>query len=131
MRCWILFLSLCFTFCCYSQEDIKLKRRYFGQYKGEIPAYQAAFKSDIIDVSEAEISILLEKNQSITITIGNRTLNGTFIVLFKANNYYLLDATMEGQQAKERILVYKRGRKIAREGLFPQPLAELKRSRGK
>ena len=75
-------------------------------------------------VSSSAIYIELEK-EKITITIGNNQLTGTYTVMFKAKKYFLIDARIEGQLATERIMVYKRGRKLSRIGMYPQPVTEL------
>jgi hypothetical protein len=38
-----------------------------------------------------------------------------------------LDCRMDGQLAGERIVVYNRGKRISRDGLFPQPSSFLDR----
>ncbi len=108
------------------QKEITLKRKYLGKYKGEIPSYNIDTGEKIMKVSATAIYIEIGKGE-IWITIGNNKARGTYKVMFKAKDYYLLDCKMEGQLATERIMVYKRGRKISRDGLFPQPLSNLKK----
>lgn len=107
-----------------SQKEIKLKRKYFGEYTGLIPAYRMDVGDEVIEVTSAPIYINIQK-ESITINIGQNSLHGTYTVMFKAQTYYLLDVKVDGQIANERILVYKRGKKISRDGLYPQPVTEL------
>lgn len=130
MRITLIILFLVSCFFGYGQEEIELKKRYLGSYKGTIPAYQVTVDLSIVEVSETPIYVHLMKDE-ITVTIGNRTLTGTYTVMFKANDYYLLDATMEGQLATERILVYKRGKHISRDGMYPQPVTELNKFNGR
>ena len=111
-----------------AQKEISLKKRYLGKYAGTIPAYKLDAGDEVLQVSSSAIYILIEKN-SIDVTIGNRSITGTYNVMFEAKKYYLLDAKIKDQLANERIMVYKRGRKIARDGLFPQPFSELKKKR--
>lgn len=113
-----------------AQKEIKLKRRYMAKYEGVIPAYSMGSALEVVDVDETPITITIGK-KVIYATIGDRKLQGTYVVMFEAATYYLLDATMEGQMANERILVYKRGKKISRDGMYPQPLADLKKKRKK
>lgn len=107
-----------------AQEQIDLKRKYFGKYQGTIPSYKMGSSLDVIDVGETAIYVTIAKDE-IAVTIGNRKLYGTYEVMFMAKKYYLLDAKIKGQLANERILVYKRGRRISRDGLYPQPVTEL------
>ena len=50
-------------------------------------------------------------------------------VMFEAQKYFLLDVKIEGQLATERIMVYKRGKKLSRDGMYPQPVTELRKKK--
>jgi len=125
---WIIILLLIVPLGASAQKKIKLKRKYLAKYEGVIPAYSMGSALEVVDVEETPITITIEKSL-IYATIGDRKLQGTYVVMFEADTYYLLDATMQGQMANERILVYKRGKKISREGMYPQPVTELKKKR--
>jgi hypothetical protein len=125
---WIIVLILVFPFALNAQKEIKLKRKYMAKYVGVIPAYSMGSALEIVDVDETPITVTIGK-EFIYTTIGERKLQGTYTIMFEADTYYLLDATMTGQLANERILVYKRGKKISRDGMYPQPLADLKKKR--
>ncbi len=109
-----------------AQKPAKLKRKYFGKYKGTVPAYEMNTGRDLIQVSETPIMLLLSKGQ-VSMTVGSRNRIGTYEVMFKTSNYYLLDVTMDGDVVSERLLVYVRGKRISRDGMYPQPVAELKK----
>lgn len=125
---WLIVFILIFPFAVSAQKVIKLKRRYIAKYEGVVPAYSMGSALEIVDVDETPITVTIGK-EFIYTTIGDRKLQGTYVVMFEADTYYLLDATMNGQMANERILVYKRGKKISRDGMYPQPLADLKKKR--
>lgn len=125
---WMFFIMLIFPFALSAQKEIKLKRKYLAKYEGIVPAYSMGSALEIVDVDETPITVTIGK-EFIYTTIGDRKLQGTYEIMFEADTYYLLDATMSGQLANERILVYKRGKKIARDGMYPQPLADLSRKR--
>ncbi len=108
------------------QKELSLKRKHFGKYKGEIPSYNIDTGEKIMKVGATAIYIEISKND-VWITIGKHKTHGVYSVMFKAQSYYLLDCKMDNQLATERIMVYKRGRKISRDGLFPQPLSNLKK----
>lgn len=110
------------------QKEITLKRKYLGNYKGTISDYKLDTGNEIIAVGDAPIYIELTKDD-LTLTVGTRSTKGTYKVMFEAKTYYLVDAKMEGQLATERIMVYKRGRHIARDGMYPQPVTDLKKFR--
>lgn len=109
-----------------AQKKIELKRRYLGSYEGTIPGYKVESSQDILDVSPALIQIEIGKNQ-VELTVGGNTLYGTYEIMFEAKKYYLMDVTVEGQLATERILVYKTGKHLSRDGMYPQPVTELKK----
>ncbi len=113
---WIVAFLLIVPFGLTAQKEIKLKRKYLAKYEGVIPAYSMGSALEVVDVDETTITITIGK-EFIYTTIGDRKLQGTYVVMFEADTYYLLDATMSGQMANERILVYKRGKKIARDGM--------------
>ncbi len=121
--------KLLFCFCLLplflsAQKPIELKKKFFGTYVGEIPAFQLDSGKDLLDVDQTIMKAVIESN-NITFTIGNRALNGTYEVLFEGKKYFLLDCVIENQLAGERIVVYKKGNKISRDGLYPQPSAFL------
>ncbi len=107
-----------------AQKEVTLKKKYFGAYKGTIPSYKMDTGGDVIEVSSSAIYINITADD-ITISIGNNALHGTYNVMFEAQHYYLLDVSIDGQLASERVMVYKRGKKLSRDGLYPQPVAEL------
>lgn len=117
----ILFVSLS-----WSQKEISLKRKYFGKYKGIISSYTYKEANKLIEVSETTIYVDLFKEE-IRIKIGANEMTGSYVVMFEANDYYLVDAKMEGSIVTERIIVYKKGKRIGRDGVYPQPVSELMR----
>lgn len=121
----ILFLS-CVSLVSFGQQEISLKKKYFGKYRGTISAYQYESDNRLINVAESEILIDLFKEE-ITIKIGKNENRGSYEVMFEADDYFLVDAKMEGVLATERILVYKKGKKLGRDGMYPQPVCELER----
>lgn len=109
-----------------AQKEIQLKRKYFGNYQGIVPSYTLGSAINVVDVEESTIQIILTKGE-IAVTVGNRKMYGTYEVMFQADKYFLLDAKMTGQLVNERILVYKRGKRISRDGLYPQPVTNMKK----
>lgn len=110
----------------FGQKEINLKRKYMKSYSGIVPSYSMDVGDNIVEVTATPISIEIEKD-SVFFKIGQNKFQGTYTVMFEANKYYLLNAVIDGQLANERIMVHKRGRTISRDGLYPQPMAELKR----
>lgn len=124
---WIVFVLLFVPLMASAQKQAKLKRKYFGKYRGTIASYEIEVGTELVKVSETPIYVTIERDNQVAIVIGNNKLYGKYDVLFKADSYYLLDCKMQGQLASERILVYKRGKHLSRDGMFPQPVTELKK----
>ncbi|MDG2465100.1 MAG: hypothetical protein P8M61_08435 [Crocinitomicaceae bacterium] len=107
------------------RKSIKsIKRKYYGTYEGQINGYKFDAGDKLVEVNPIPIQIEINVGY-LTIQIGKLTTRGDFEVLFEADDYYVLDATMENQSVGERIVVYKKGKKISRDGLYPQPSALL------
>lgn len=126
MRKLLLYLSFCISFSALAQKPIMLKKKFYGSYEGEIPAYTLDVGTDNVDVAAVAIKIKLE-GDSVHITVGQNALHGVYHVLFEGKNYFVLDCRMDGQLAGERIVVYNRGKRISRDGLYPQPSSFLDR----
>jgi hypothetical protein len=120
----VLFLFLILGNFCFSQSKLSLKKKYYGSYKGEIPSYSFNTNDTIIDVSATLINIKISAKE-IVFEIGKNAFVGSYNVLFEANNYFLLDCIIPNQLATERVMVFKKGKKISRDGLYPQPMAFL------
>ncbi|MDP4866867.1 MAG: hypothetical protein NWQ47_01160 [Crocinitomicaceae bacterium] len=107
-----------------AQKPIELKKKFFGTYAGEISSFKLDTGEDLVDVDKTVIKINIEQD-SIQFNIGRNELASSYTVLFEAAKYYVLDCKVNGRLAGERIVVYKKGKKISRDGLFPQPNALL------
>jgi hypothetical protein len=123
-----LFLFLMASNFGFSQSTTSLKKKYLGSYIGEIPSYSFNAEDGQIDVAATSIKIII-KAKEINFEIGKKAFQGTYNVLFEANNYFLLDCEIPNQLATERIMVFKKGKKISRDGLYPQPMAFLKKEK--
>lgn len=117
------FLLLVFiAFHCFA--NAQLKKSTFGTYSGEIAGYELNTGFNQIPVESVAISIVLAAN-SVEINTGKLTQTGTYTILFDTKSYYLLEVKLENQLAPERLMVYKKAKKIVREGIRPQPDAVL------
>jgi hypothetical protein len=110
-----------------SDAQIKLKRKYYGTYEGQISAYKFDAGNKLVEVNSVPIQIEINSG-FLTIQIGRLITKGDFEILFEADEYYVLDAKIENQFVGERIVVYKKGKKISRDGLYPQPSSLLFRN---
>lgn len=110
-----------------AQKPIDLKNKYLGYYEGTIPSFKMDSGEDLITVQETPIKIVISE-EKVSIEIGQNKISGSYTVLFKGDGYWVLDCRMEDQLAGERIVVFKKGKTITREGLYPQPNAMLERT---
>ena len=105
----------------------QMKRACFGVYKGKIEAYSLGKSNELVSIESTPLEVQILKDQ-VFIFIGDQKYEGTWKVLLETQVYYLVEATTNSK-APERLMVYKKERKILREGISPQPNAILKKSR--
>lgn len=124
----ILFLILfSFPFFVQGQKLVdEIKKKHFGVYRGEIPAFSMDTGKDLVDVTAVEIIVEVEA-EKVVLHIGNQHLVGAYTVLFKGDDYYVLDVTLNRQLQHERLVIHQRGKMMTREGIYPQPNAKLKK----
>lgn len=124
MRTILFFLVIGFPLLLSAQKEIDLKKKFKGSYEGTISTFKLDTGEDLVDVESVPIRIVIE-DDSVLFTIGKHQLSGTYKVMFEANKYFLLDCKIPARLAGERVVVYKKGKKISRDGLYPQPSAML------
>lgn len=121
----IVFIFIFTSFFADSQTLVtSLKKKNLGLYQGEIPAYDYIMDTLSVSVDETTIEILLTAD-AIDITIGRINKKGSYHVLFKGKDYYVLDAFFEGDTLTERLVLYEKRRTVLREGSYPQPNTTL------
>jgi hypothetical protein len=128
MRKLFFLLTLLVGFTSVAQTSGQLKKRFLGTYTGFIPSYKTV--SSNIQVDSVALTIELSSNQ-LRFSLGKLEFEGEYTILLETASYYILECKMEDRIANERIMVYKRGKKISRDGLFPQPNATLYKLRKK
>jgi hypothetical protein len=115
----------------FSQSMVKeMKQKNYGVYSGEIGGYNYLLDTLTVQVESAPIEITVDKS-NISITIGKINKKGSYHVLFKGSDYYVLDAFFEGDVLTERIVINEKTKSMIREGSYPQPNTTLKRIRKK
>lgn len=124
MSKYLLFFGLLFLSAGVAFGQGKLKRKYHGIYNGKINAYKLETNGELLDVAAVPIQVEIG-NGTLKVHIGKTTSTGNFTILFEADDYLVLVAVMDNNSIGERIVVYKRGDKILRDGLYPQPGAVL------
>jgi hypothetical protein len=107
-----------------AQKELKLAKKYLADYKGVIPAYILPSSGGEVRVNETPIEVTINES-TIELTIGQLRRKDNYVILFESKGYFLLECKVENEPVAERIVVYKRGKKIGRDGLYPQPTAIL------
>ncbi len=120
------FLTILLVLFCGMQlsAQTRLKRKYYGTYEGQINEYPVEIDKKLIQVKSVPIRIEINAGY-LNIQVGKLNTRGNYKVLFEADDYFVLDAVMENQSIGERIVVFRKGGKISRDGLFAQPSARL------
>ena len=126
MRCLFLLVFFSISFLGVAQKPIDLKKRYFGNYEGPVNSFKLDTGEDLVDVEKTSMRISIDE-KNVVFDVCRYHLEGTYKVLFEAQKYFVLDCTIPGRVAGERIVIYKRGKQISRDGLFPQPSAMLEK----
>lgn len=128
----LLFLLFAFSsFQAVSQTLVKdLKKKNYGVYRGEIPGYTYLSDTTTVVVDKTPVEIRIT-DKSVDMTIGRLNKKGSYHLLFKGKDYYVIDAFFEGDLLTERIILNEKKKTILREGNFPQPNATLNKVKGK
>ena len=125
-----LFLSCFFAFStafCFSQ-NVKLKKKYLKNYKGNIPTYEINYNNNLVKIDASEITIQLKKD-SLYISVGSSIWSGIYSVAKTGKKTFEIIGKMNGSGISEVLKLNSRDKTIVRKGLFPQPDAELKWSK--
>jgi hypothetical protein len=118
-------LIICCLFLGCAAFGQNIKKKLYGTYEGTIAGYKLDIGQTVVDVYAATIQIVLSEDATAKQTIGSETTRGTWKIEDTEKGYYVIVLKLEGQQAEERLILYKKTRTMTREGIFPQPDAVL------
>ncbi len=108
-----------------SFSQIKLKKKYCGNFTGMIPAYSMEIGNEIVGIDSAAIKIEILIDGTIKYTIGNTTYSGKYNVNFISDAFIFVSANLVNQKAEEHLKIFLKDKHLEREGIFPQPTAFL------
>jgi len=121
------FILVCFFL--HSNVSGQVKKSYFGKYVGTIAGYEmSAGASERIQIGISAIEIQLS-GKEIVVVIGTKTNKGTWTLVSENKTNFVIEGKMDQSSATERILIYKKGKKIVREGIRPQPDVMLRKKK--
>lgn len=127
MRNLILLAFMMLSFAMLGQKNIKIKKKYLGNYAGVIPAYQVQSDQGVLNVDETTISIVFGKDETVVIQIGNEKKESTYLVLEKDKKDYSIEIRTKGEGYIEKLKLKGKDKTVIREGLYPQPKSKLKK----
>lgn len=114
-------------------QTVRVKRKYFKTYQGEIPKYSAMLGQEIVEVSPIQIDINV-KRDSLYLSIGNTRISGIYSAQKTTNSDEIqLTIPRENSGIEERIILNTAKKTLLRKGVFPQPdaiLLRVKKSKG-
>ena len=121
MKNWLI---ICFLFVATTGFGQHLKKKFYGTYKGTVPAYKMDIGSDVVDVGSASITIILSED-GVTQQLGNSTQTGTWKITGTEKAYFILTLRLNGGIVEEQLVLDKKTKAMTRKGIFPQPDAAL------
>lgn len=113
-----------FLFVAITGSGQTLRKKFLGVYEGSIPAYTLDLGSDVVPVEAATIRIELAA-KTIVQTIGSTIKTGTWRVVSESKEGYVIAFRLEGQLIEEQLTLIRKGKKILRKGVYPQPDTSL------
>lgn len=102
-----------------------LKKKYSGDFIGDIPAYAMDFEGETVQIKTATIRIILSVDGTCELIISGKSVSGTYRIVQEDNVSYTLEAKVDNNQAPEEWILYKKDKRLERKGVYPQPSAFL------
>ena len=121
MRIWFICSFLLVATFCYSQKS--LKKKYRGNYEGEIPSYQVFNGNSPLEIAKTSISVELSKSK-VSMKIGKLSYDGNLSMNSTETEIIIL-SSIEGLSIPEKITLNKKTKEMIRFGRSPQPNARL------
>jgi hypothetical protein len=118
-------LIICCLFLGLSAFGQNIKKKLYGTYEGTISGYKMDIGQTVVDVNAVAIQIKLTEDGLAEQKLGSKILRGTWRIKSDEKTYYVIVLKLTGQEAEERVILYKKTRTMKREGIFPQPDANL------
>lgn len=116
-----LFLLLLVPAAGFSQS---LKKKYLGTYSGTIESYRMGIGEDVLSVEPATVEVTITPD-SLVQSIGGISTSGTYVLRESKKEYFVLEFRPKDQLILVEYRIYRKGKKILRKGIYPQPDAEL------
>ena len=96
-----------------------IPKRLIGNYTGTQDAYEINISNDLVNVPAVELTVKLSYNELI-LSSPNKVLKARYEVKSPTKKYYALKVYFEDGSI-ENWQLYRRGKKILRDGLHPRP----------
>lgn len=102
-----------------------LKKKYCGDYSGDIPAYSMDFEGATVQVKSSTIKIVLLLDGTCEYILNGRAVKGVYRVIQEDNSSITILAEFDKNTAPEEWVYYKKEKRLERKGVYPQPDAFL------
>lgn len=111
----------------YLSAQKPLKKKFWGEYEGEIAAYKVNTGGQFIDVSSTPILLTIQKKDLI-FKVGRNEMTVPYTWIKKDKKTIQIAFLRSVDETKEVLILTKKTKHIIREGIYPQPNCLLKKS---
>lgn len=102
-----------------------LKKKFCGEFIGEIPSYTMDFDGKSVPVKATSLRLILDSEGNCEFIINGKASTGIYHVIQEDNVSFTINASFDKDQAGEEWVIYKKDKRLVRKGVYPQPNAYL------
>lgn len=121
---------ICLVVTSYLSAQKPLKKKFRGEYEGEIAAYKVNTGGQFIDVLSTPILLTIQKKDLI-FKVGRNEMTVPYTWIKKDKKTIQIAFLRSVDETKEVLILTKKTKYIIREGIYPQPNCLLKKIRKK
>lgn len=113
-------------------QSLRVKRKYYKTYEGEMPTYNVLLGTEIVEIPTCKIALSLTKD-SVFFQLGQLKFNNSFqLEKTGSPDEICIIVLRENSDIPERFILNTKEKSILRKGISPQPdvkLTKVKKSR--
>lgn len=102
-----------------------LKKKYCGEFTGEVPAYTMDFQGETVEIKTTSIQIRLFEDGTCELSLNGKLVKGNYSLKQEDNTSFTFLAQLDKNSAPEEWILYKKDKRLERKGVYPQPNAIL------
>lgn len=119
-------LLILLVFTAASSYGQNLKKKYLGTYSGTIPPYTMDAGGEVVEVKSAAVMFVIEEDKAVQ-TIDGISQTGRWQLMASKDDYYEIGFLPQNSSVIQKYYLFRKGKKMQRNGLYPQPDCELKK----